>query len=172
MQEINVEISNDIYKYQHPKPMHWSGIHWLIHLWIGQAKSWSTAGGVKWHSWNRTVGQCRHFPCHEISWCCRRLLHSQLLFPCFFSFWNTLQLLCRSTQSPSDTYLCMCHKEFLFLAQPGQAGSDKSCFSYRDALCSKHAARNSQINGDLKSLSRMLQGITKIKIINSRNNNY
>lgn len=121
MQEINVEISNDIYKYQHPKPMHWSGIRWLIHLWIGQAKSWSTAGGVKWHSWNRTVGQCRHFPCHEISWCCRRLLHSQLLFHWVSSLFETHCSCFADLLNHPVTHICACAiRSFSFLLSQGR----------------------------------------------------
>lgn len=161
-------------KYWHPKPMHWSGIHWWID---GLARP--SVQDLE-HSWWGQVAQLE-----QDRWAMQTLpllwnfmgLQEASAFTApislsFFFFWNTSQLLPRSTQSPSDTFLCLCHEEFLFLVQPGQAGSDKGCLSYRDAPCSRHAARNSQINGDLKPLSKMLQGTTIIKIINARNNKY
>lgn len=140
--------------------------------WLGQVPmSWTTAGRVKWHSWNRTTGlslSWNYVGLHEASAFMAPISLGFLFFEIYRSCFTDLL-------NHPVTHICtLAIKIFAFLlSQHRQEAISSALVPVRDACCGRRAARDSEIkDGYLRSLCKMLQGTAIIKIINTSNNNY
>lgn len=148
--------------------MHWLGIHWLI----GQPKC--PRAGAQLVGWSGTAGAgqmsnadtSRVMKLHGVQ---EASAFTAPISLSFFFFKIRHSCFTELLNHPV-THTCACAiRSFSFLLSQDRQEVIRAALV---TLCSRHAARNSQINGDFKSLSKMLQGTAVIKIMSSRNNNY